>query len=446
MSNSLQNKLNHKNDEFVHFQKINIFGDSGVGKSSLIEYFENFNNSEYNLNNKIERTKTNESFEAPFLVEQLKRKIIDFNEDRNLYFNIFESNLDDYDNIKTNLDTLLIQTECIIIMWDSHNPESFDNIPNFVSTIEAGISEYKFRDVPIFVIQNKIDLDNKDENSENEFKKSIEDFKLEHPNIIYVKISLFDKDAFYDLLGKIYQKMQILEKDLNIAESKIRKEDDIINNVKFNRELKDLNMQKNNEIIDIIKCSILGDSTVGKTTFINFLLGKQAMGTLPTIGVGQTAFAAEVFKEKVYFQLIDTAGQERYNYSNIPLSQYKNADGILLFFDVTNKSSFQKINVWIENIIKNIGEINNRFALFLIGNKIDLNEKREVSKKDAKELADNYKIKYFECSSLKGINCYELFNEITLMAYKKNKSKGNAQTSILRKEKHKKRNKKKNVC
>ena len=89
-----------------------------------------------------------------------------------------------------NLDTLLLQTECIIIMWDKSRPETFDNIPNLISTIIEGIKEYKFRDVPIFLIQNKIDLNDLSNSQIIEFKynkESIEKIKNENKNIIYKK-------------------------------------------------------------------------------------------------------------------------------------------------------------------------------------------------------------------------------------------------------------------
>ena len=439
MSLTIQNP-NHKEDEFVHFQKINLFGESGVGKSSFIKYLQNFNNSEFTINNEIERQQSIDSSLTPFLVEQIEMITIDFNEDRNLYFTVVESNLDDYDSIKTNLDTLLVQTECIIIMWDNNNEDSFDNIPNFVSTIEAGMGDFIFRDAPIFVIQNKIDLDNKDEkNKEDEINKLIDKFKKEHPKIFYEKLSLFDSDSFYELVLKIYQKMEILEKDLKIAELKIRKEDNIINNVKFKRELKDKNMNVNNEL-DNLKCILLGDTTVGKSTFINYLLGKKIFETLPNIEIGDTIFVAEVEKEIVNFKLVDSAGQEKYN--AIPDSLFKNADCILLFFDVTNENSFKRLSNWIENI-KKYGQIHKHFELLLIGNKIDLNENRQVNKKEAIEFAKENKIKYFEFSSLKGINVYELLNEITFMAYERfmEKNKEKAKSITIHKKKAKKRKK-----
>ena len=435
---------NNKNAEFVHFQKINIFGDSGVGKSSFISYLENYDNYNYSIEtNIVEKNDSIDSFDmSSSIVEQINRLIIDLNEDRNLYFYIYETNLDKYDNIKINLDTLLIQTECIIIMWDYSNPETFDNIPNFVSTIKAGFNDYKFREAPIIVIQNKMDKkDNVNDNEVLNINESIENFKKENPNILYQELTLLDKDAFYNLILEIYKKMEILEKDLNLVKDKFKKEDDIINNVKFKKKISNLNMSENNSITNTVNCTLLGNSTVGKTTYINYLLKKEVMETLPTIGISSTSFIAEVFNEKIYFKLTDTAGQEKYN--SIPFSQYKNSDGILLFFDVTNEESFKKINYWIENI-KTMGEINKHFELFLIANKIDQSDKRKVFKKEAKELADKYNIKYFECSCLYGINVYELFNEITLMAYEKYNSndKQNLKSLVIYNKRKKSINKK----
>ena len=439
----------NKNVEFVHFQKINILGDLGVGKSSFINYLDNYNITDYLIGNDIlEKDESIDSFElSTSIVEQIRRIEIDFNEDRNLYFFIYETNLDKYDNIKINLDTLFLQTECIIIMWDNSNPETFYNIPNFVSSIKAGFNDYKFREAPIIVIQNKMDKKENLNNSEVlNINESIENFKKENPEILYKEMTLLDKDTFYNLILEIYKKMEILEKDLNLVKNKIKKEDDIINNVKFKKKTSNININENKNILNTINCTLLGNSTVGKTTFINYLLNKEIMETLPTIGICQTIFIAEVFNEEIYIKLTDTAGQEKYN--AIPLTQYKNSDGILLFFDVTNKDSFNKINNWIENI-KSIGDINRHYELFLIANKIDQADKRIIFKKEAKELADKYNIKYFECSSLNGINVYELFNEITLMAYEKYNDNDKQHLKSLKiKNKGRKSNKKKgnNCC
>ena len=89
---------------------------------------------------------------------------------------------------------------------------------------------------------------------------------------------------------------------------------------------------------------------------------------------------------------------------------------------MTKEESFETVNFWIENTIRNNGKINEQYELFLVANKIDENEIRKVGKNKGKELATKYNIKYFEISCLKKINIYELLYEITLMAYKKNKT------------------------
>ena len=211
---------NNKKDQLVHFSKINIFGDSRVGKTSLISHMENYTNKNFKIKDDINNSDDSKSSDSLNLslgyVEQIKRIVIDFNDDRNLYFNVYETNLNKYDSIKMNLETILFQTECIIILWDNSNPETFDNISNFITTIESGIEENKFRKVPIFVIQNKIDLNMELEDyDEEEINDSINKLLEDYPQIIYEKISLLNNDDFVTLLSKIYQKMELLERDIN---------------------------------------------------------------------------------------------------------------------------------------------------------------------------------------------------------------------------------------
>lgn len=145
---------NNKNDKYVHYQKINIFGEPYVGKTSLISLMENYDSNIFQL----DFNSSEESFyTSSGMVEQVKQIEINLNEDRNLYFNVYKTNIDRFDSIKMNLDTLLVQTECIIIMWDNSSPKTFENIPPLISTIEDSLKQNEFK-VPIFVLQNKMDL------------------------------------------------------------------------------------------------------------------------------------------------------------------------------------------------------------------------------------------------------------------------------------------------
>lgn len=132
---------NVKKSDMIHYQKINIFGEEGVGKSSLITMMENYDNDNYVIQNISKRSiQSQDSFIiSSSIVEQIKKIKIKINNDRDLYYNIYETNLNRFDSIKMNLDTLLVQTECIIIMFDKGERDTFENNPSLFSKIESGI-------------------------------------------------------------------------------------------------------------------------------------------------------------------------------------------------------------------------------------------------------------------------------------------------------------------
>lgn len=408
----IQENKKNKDDEFVHYQKINFFGEDGVGKSSLISYMENYNITDYYIDTQIPESNASFNINSSLVEEDVKRIAIEFNEDRNLYFQIYETSLNKYENIKNYLDVLLIQTECIIIMWDISSPETFDNIPNFVTAIESGIKEYKYPDAPIFVIQNKMDLIS-DEIDKNKIDQKINDFKTEHPKVVYEEMSLLGKEQFYELMLKIYRNMEILEKANN---DKNNGETLDIEHVKYIYPLKDSNKMKRKDVLGEANCLLLGNSTVGKTSFIKCLLENDINNTISTTGMDNTNIVSEVNNEKISIRLIDTAGQDHFS-NSVPKTNYRNANCILLFYDVKNQKSFDNIKNWIKNIIDIKGKKNKNYGLFLIGNKIDCKEKRIIEKKTAQNLAVELKIKYFECSCLNKINVYEILNEIILVSY-----------------------------
>ena len=396
--------------ECKHYQKINIFGEAGVGKSSLISHMENFDNDNYKIKNSLEGSKmSQESNYESLLVEQIKRIKIAINEDNPLFLNLYETNLDNYDFIKMNLDILLLQTECIIIMWDKSKNDSFDNISNFFFTINQGIKENKFRNVPIFLVQNKKDFEivSSEGESGNNINHSIEEMKKENNDIVFREISLLEKEDFFNLILDINRNLSNYKKEKRLN-------NDIVNYVKFNENIVDMTKFRKKDII-VLKGILLGHTNVGKTTFFRYIQRKEYNGFLSTIGIDSLTINAEVNKENILFELFDTAGQERYE--SISKNYYKQVDGILFFFDVTNEESFKRIDKWIKNIEES--ENMNNFEMILIGNKIDKSEERKISKKEAKEKANKYGMKYFESCCLIGLNIYELLNEIIFSAYNK---------------------------
>ena len=96
--------VENKNPNIKHYQKINIFGDIGVGKSSLILHMENFDDDNFQLpQNELRDSKlSSESDNPSFIVEEIKRVKVAINDDNPLYLSLYETNLDDYDGIKMN--------------------------------------------------------------------------------------------------------------------------------------------------------------------------------------------------------------------------------------------------------------------------------------------------------------------------------------------------------
>ena len=390
----------NKYDEYVHFQKINIFGMQYVGKSSLISLMENYDSDIFQLD--FNSKKESLSFEY---VEQVKQIEINFNENKNLYFNVYESNLDRFDLIKMNLQILLIQTECIIIMWDNSSPKTFELIPELISTIEDILKQSEIKP-PIFVLQNKMDLEFDEYEisyTKDKFFESINKLK-ENSNIIYKEITLKNKRIFSELLID-------LEKKLN--ENSLQNENDIYN-VKYHYPLKEIHsLDKNSKFIN---CLLLGNEDSGKKSFLKSLVEKPIPNLLSTTGINISTFCCEVNGEIIYLRIIDTKGQEKFR--SLPKKiDYQKTPAMLFFFDVTNEESFESVQCWIEDL-----EFNGRldqFELFIVANKFDETEKRINGRNKGKDLAFKYNAKYFEISCLKKINIYELFNEIGLMAYKK---------------------------
>ena len=158
-----------------------------------------------------------------------------------------------------------------------------------------------------------------------------------------------------------------------------------------------------------IKILMIGDSDVGKTSLVHCLI-EEKFGEKPTSTIG-VDFKSKFIKLKDNFiklQIWDTAGLERFR--TLTKSYYKIANGIILVFDVGNADSFNNIKIWMDQIINNCNE---NVSLALVGNKIDL-EDRKVSSNIASKFAKDNNMKYYETSSMKIKNVENLFFSIAI--------------------------------
>ena len=181
-----------------------------------------------------------------------------------------------------------------------------------------------------------------------------------------------------------------------------------------------------------MKILTLGDSKVGKSSFIIKYTGQvfdESM--LTTIGLDiQTSFI--MVKDKKYrIDFYDTTGQEKYR--SIANSYIKNADGVILMYDISDKSSYEHIPGWMESIIDNKGS---DFPIILLGNKSDLEDRRQVDLEEGKKLADKYKLKFMETSNKNGTTIQEAALEIVNLILEKKAREENEKSDSIQLDKN----------
>lgn len=151
------------------------------------------------------------------------------------------------------------------------------------------------------------------------------------------------------------------------------------------------------------KIIIIGDSGVGKSNIINRWMGGIFSHDLPpTIQCAYSSKTFHVGDAFVDVQLWDTAGQERY--VSLTRSFYRGAHGVVLVYDLCNRTSFTALTKWIDTVSIEIEVLDTHFIV--IGNKSDYaDQHREVSVEEGLNFAKSQRMFFLETSALDGSNC-----------------------------------------
>ncbi|XP_054372881.1 ras-related protein Rab-37 isoform X1 [Molothrus ater] len=147
---------------------------------------------------------------------------------------------------------------------------------------------------------------------------------------------------------------------------------------------------------------LLGDSGVGKTCFLlQFKDGAFLSGTfIATVGIDFRNKVVAVDGVKVKLQQIwDTAGQERFR--SVTHAYYRDAQALLLLYDITSKMSFDNIRAWLTEIHEYAQK---NVVIMLLGNKADVSSERAVRTEDGASLAREYGVPFMETSAKTGMN------------------------------------------
>ena len=169
----------------------------------------------------------------------------------------------------------------------------------------------------------------------------------------------------------------------------------------------------------IFKILLLGDSNVGKSSLISrYVDGLWSDVFVPTIGVDFKIKTLEIGNKNIKMQIWDTAGQERFR--NIISSYFRGSHGILLIYDITNKNSFNNLQDWLEVIENNA---NKNVLKILIGNKIDLEEDRQIKTEEGQSFANRNNMQFIETSAKTNTNVTDAFEALAKIMMEFNSDK-----------------------
>ena len=170
----------------------------------------------------------------------------------------------------------------------------------------------------------------------------------------------------------------------------------------------------------MFKILLLGDSGVGKSSLLLRYTKNEFISDMrSTIGVEFALKYITIDNYQLKIQIWDTAGMERYR--SITNAYYKGAKGVIVLYDICRKKSFENVDKWIDDFKS---KADDDAVIILIGNKSDLDDKREVSKEEGESKAQMNKFAFMETSAKDNNNVQKafetLFGEIVKIYKNKN--------------------------
>lgn len=162
------------------------------------------------------------------------------------------------------------------------------------------------------------------------------------------------------------------------------------------------------DVLTTIKLLIIGESGVGKSSLMlrftdDDFDNEQAL----TIGVDFKTKIINIDDVNIKLAIWDTAGQERFR--TLTPSYYRDAQGAILVYDVTKRSTFQKLDSWLNEL--EIYGTRPNMAKMVVGNKIDQPD-REISREDGFKFAKKHRTLFLETSAKTSEGVKQAFEEV----------------------------------
>ena len=182
------------------------------------------------------------------------------------------------------------------------------------------------------------------------------------------------------------------------------------------------------ESLPNFKVVLLGEGRVGKTSLLlryvedafedgrsstfaaSYLEKTVRFGSARGNSLG--ALSPRPMSPAAHLSIWDTAGQERYR--SLGPIYYRDADGAILVYDVTDASTFGRVQSWVTELRRMVGD-ENRICLNVVGNKVDLLgvDGRAVSEDEALDYARSVGATHSYASAKTGLGVGEIFESVT---------------------------------
>lgn len=166
-----------------------------------------------------------------------------------------------------------------------------------------------------------------------------------------------------------------------------------------------MSANKGKEFDLAMKLLMVGDSGVGKSCLLlRFVDDKFNPSFITTIGIDFKVKTIALGDKKAKLQIWDTAGQERFR--TITTAYYRGAHGIIIVYDVTQQSSFDRVEAWYKTVQQHTKEDT---QVIIVANKCDDEDSRVITTQQGEELAKSLNVPFIEASAKTGLNVSEVF-------------------------------------
>ncbi|CAM6020312.1 unnamed protein product [Sphagnum balticum] len=164
----------------------------------------------------------------------------------------------------------------------------------------------------------------------------------------------------------------------------------------------------------LFKVVLIGDSAVGKSNLLSrYARNEFNLNSKATIGVEFQTQNMEIDGKEIKAQIWDTAGQERFR--AVTSAYYRGAVGALIVYDISRKATFDNVGRWLEELrVHSDASV----VVMLVGNKCDLDSRREVTKEEATAVAEKENLSFIETSAMNATNVVDAFQTVVKEIYR----------------------------